>query len=214
MGRMLALLLAVVMMVSIPTHTAQLEWTDVARRLAVSTVSVQGNVSETETLDMQTICTGFSIDEQRSLFLTAQHCKTNVMRVDWQIATLVYEDIALDLMVLQSPGVKRPALRPRTGAVQAGLSIGMFGYAYGFESPVLRVGIVSNPEMLVPSVPAERNKTFMVVMPAPIGGMSGGPIVDGEGAVVGIVQMGNYWDGLSKPVQMVLKATSGFWEGR
>jgi hypothetical protein len=207
MGRVFRLVAVVLMLLAVPAGAVN-EWVSVGNMLVRSTASVQQYVTHDDgTQSWQTVCTAFSIDEHRQLFMTAAHCLDNPIKVDWQNAWTVYENGALDLAVLQSPGVKRPALKPRTAPIPFGLDVASFGHAYGYETPQLRAGIVAHPEALIP----ELKQTFLVFLPAPIGGMSGGPIVDSEGKVVAITQRGNGFNGLGKPVQVLISATGPFW---
>jgi S1-C subfamily serine protease len=167
---------------------------------------------------LQTVCTASSIDEQRGMFLTANHCvNSKQVRVNWQIAWVVKADVKLDLAVLQSPGVRLPALKPYTGIILAGMDIASFGHAYGWELPLFRGGHVSHPYMLVPEVTAAYpylDGRFLVMDYALIGGMSGGPVVNPDGLLVSINQMGNGVQGLGQPIDVILGATAGFWAGQ
>lgn len=218
MGRLIALVLMVgLVMGAGPSHAAD-EWVEAAAIAARSTTSVQEMVTDEAGIQsVQTVCTAWSIDEQRGMLVTAFHCIGDGMRVNWQIAWVVYANPTLDLAVLQSPGVRLPALKPRTRPILAGLSIAGFGHAYGWEVPLFRAGHVSHPYMLVPPVKdayPTLDGRFLVTDFAPIGGMSGGPMLDVEGKVVSITQMGNGVQGLGQPIDVILRATAGFWEGQ
>jgi S1-C subfamily serine protease len=220
MGRVLALVLMVLLVMGNgPAHAAT-DWRDAAVTVALSTVSMQNVVTGEDGIQRyETVCTAFSIDEARGLFLTAFHCLGEVQnyRLDWQMAWVVYQNPSLDLAVLQTMGVKRTALKPRTAPIAAGLPIAMFGHAFGFEVPTLRPAWVSHPYMLIVPIKAQfptLDGRFMVVSIPPIGGMSGGPIVDTEGRVVAITQMGNIYMGLGQPIEVILEATGPFWAGR
>ena len=220
MGRVIALVVMVALMMGTgPTAHAANEWVRAASQVAVSTASVQNLVTDEAGVEsLQTVCTAFSIDEQRGMFMTANHCiDSKQIRVNWSIAWVVKADVALDLAVLQSPGVRLPALKPYTGIILAGMDIAAFGHAYGWELPLFRAGHVSHPYMLVPEVKAQfphLDGRFMVTDFALIGGMSGGPIVTPDGFIISINQMGNGVQGLGQPIDVILKATAGFWEAR
>ena len=220
MGRVVALVLMVALVMgSGPSAHAANEWVSAARVVAVSTASVQ-NLETTEdgVEHVETVCTAFSIDESRGMFLTANHCTdTKQLRINWNIAWVVKQDVALDLAVIQSPGVRLPALRPYLGVILAGMDVAGFGHAYGWELPVIRAGHVSHPYLLVPEVKAAYpylDGQFMVVDFALIGGMSGGPIVTPDGLVISLNQMGNGVQGLGQPIEVILRATAGFWAGQ
>ena len=200
----------IAVMLGLEFSHAQSMWASVAEKVLPSIVSVQLESTDEHTGEKSygTACSGFAIDAQRQLFMTAAHCRgEGRVGVNHEIAWVVYENATLDLMVLQSVGVSVPALTPRTEPITTGLAVAGVGHAYGFELPQMRTSVVSHPYMMIPPL----KRFFLVFDQAPIGGQSGGPIVDASGNVVGIIQMGNAYTGLAQPIEVILKASSAFW---
>lgn len=133
-------------------------------------------------------CTGEIIAQDR--VLTAGHCYQNPIYSDGEIATVIRNDPAVDLMLLKVPTGKRPTLVLQDASVEPYTLLVAFGYAYGI--PKLTVFPVL---VLFPKFPAPWNRNHtkpgIVVQPSYIGGMSGGPVVNSAGEMVGIIQQGD-----------------------
>ncbi len=211
MTRLVVVLLTLTLTLS--ANITASSWIAAVDKVLPSVVSIQVESADDQTGEKSysTACSGFTIDEQRQLFMTAAHCRgIGRLGVNHEIAWVVYENYELDLMVLQSVGVRLRALQPRTDPIVAGMDVASIGHAYGFELPQARTSIVSHPYMLIPPL----KRSFMVTSQPPIGGQSGGPFIDQQGFVVGIVQMGNAYTGLGKPIDVILKATAAYWQMR
>jgi S1-C subfamily serine protease len=163
----------------------------------------------------QTVCTAFSIDEKRGLFMTAAHCLPEVtgqLTLDGHVAWVVYQNADLDLAVLESRGAVRPAMVPCVANAALGDEVIAIGHAYGFPVAQARRGHVAAPYMELPIAQGSaESKWFMVVDFALIGGMSGGPMISLDGCVVAINQQGNDAIGLGKPIEVIMAATRQFW---
>ena len=117
---------------------------------------------------------------------------------------LVFESDALDLAIFKSD-VKMPALRYRTKPIDIGQAVGAYGYGYGGATPIFRVGVVSVFQR------DERGSEWMLLDTALVRGMSGGPIVDEDGRVVGVNKATDQTSGTSLSVTQIKTATQ-FWE--
>ena len=157
-----------------------------------------------------TVCTAFSIDQQRGLFLTAAHCLAENMTLDGQIAWVVYRNEKLDLAVLESRGAYRPALKPCAENAKVGDMVVAVGHAYGLPVLSARIGHVAIAYAEIPFAQGGTN-FFMVTDFALIGGMSGGPMLGETGCVIAINQQGNAMTGLGAPIEVITAATRQFW---
>lgn len=130
------------------------------------------------------VCTGFVIAPHR--VLTAGHCVgDDTTYVDGVAATVVLTDKFDDLALLDVPTTKAPLyLRDRRVAHLESLT--GIGYAFGWN--VLMVWRES--VVFVNRAPYEGIATGIITQGQPIKGMSGGPIVDDAGLVVGVTQQG------------------------
>jgi S1-C subfamily serine protease len=202
-----------------PLSMSAYDWSSTVRTVNASVVRLSHPVQvmnpfSGEVLTVQTSCTGFVINRKAGYVLTAEHCLNDGTTEALVVAGarpgpiwLVFRDAALDIAVISVP-ITRPALKPSRVVIQQGQMIGAMGFGYGFTRPMFRAGYVANigvevdPEL--PGVWALFDGPF-------IGGMSGGPIFNEKGAVVGVVQMSNEVMGLWRPFSAVYVATRAFW---
>ena len=183
------------------------DWSRVVKRLQASTVAVSCS------LHAQNTCTAFSINSDQGLYMTAAHCvpgsyasegePADEPRIDGQPLTVLYLSQELDLAIVQAK-TKRPALAPRLTPLLVGNELGAYGYGYGGKAPLFRTATVSV------FLPDELGNEWMMFDSALIGGMSGGPIVDRDGRVVGINVKSDGLSGISLSIGQILRATQ-FW---
>jgi hypothetical protein len=139
-------------------------------------------------------CTAFAIAPRK--FMTAAHCTPGkvtdfmqneypvTLRIGFLEAFVIEMDERVDLAVIMADLV-RPALPFRSEPLVLGENVIGVGHGYGFRDPqftkhtVQSLNYTPDPEELVPGT------WFLNPF---IGGMSGGPIVDMQGQVVGVVQ--------------------------
>lgn len=151
-------------------------------RLSHSIVRVQSQEPD----GAVSVCTGFAI--RPHLILTAAHCLDAGLTVDAHPATVLRVDPYYDLALLEAP-VETPVLLLRTAPLGQHERIQGFGYALGLsrlaiiESRVLLENVEPVRGLLPPGV---------LVQPAFVEGMSGGPMVDERGAVIGMIQRENH----------------------
>lgn len=170
-----------------------------------SVVRVTANVIGT--INEMSVCTGFSIGTQR--YLTAAHCVKDLymedgipfqltMRVNGHVASAVTVDDELDLAVLVSD-LNKPALQLRADGLERFEPVYAMGYGHGFTEPLvtehhaLLFGYLLRPDIWPGTV----------YMNPFIGGMSGGPVYDKDGKVVGIVQRASTYVGYSVSLETI-----------
>ncbi len=134
-------------------------------------------------------CTGFVIAENR--VLTAAHCVGDSMRTDGHLVREVIKaDKVNDLAVLDTPTLdltnsQKPALPLRDQPLERFENVIGLGYAFGFEKPLATF----NQVMILAYTPdADEMGPGVWVSGGYHPGMSGGPLVDAAGYVVGVVQ--------------------------
>lgn len=162
-------------------------------------------------------CTGFSVNDRYSYFITAYHCLNEGTAADLKIdglpARLLYANKALDLAVITAD-LHKPALRASTSALRKGDEIATLGHAYGFIDTLFRAGHVANPSIDLDSAFGPGYNGQWLIFDAPyIGGMSGGPVFALDGRVVGIVQQADEISGFGLNIKTILGATGFYWKG-
>ena len=133
----------------------------------------------------QAVCSGIAIAPHR--ILTAAHCLSAdyPMYADGLPAKILKVNLQDDLALLATSGT-RPLLTISPESIQLYDRLTAIGYAYG--NPRLSVLQVA-PFQLHMRDPGDARSTIgILVQPGYIGGMSGGPLVNAEGQLVGIIQ--------------------------
>lgn len=206
-AKVLATLLLLSLFLVSPAR-AGASWEAIASKVFASIGYV--SMSALDTHSGQTLtgaCSAFSIHENLRYWMTAAHCLGDDMKVDGQIATVIYKNDALDLMVLSVPGAPAPALAPSSVAIGRGTDIASAGHAYGFLLAMLKAGHVAHPALGIEGF----SGTFLVLDFPIIGGMSGGPMVDWQGNVMAINQMANNQISLGRSIKDIMSVTAQFW---
>lgn len=132
------------------------------------------------------VCSGEVIAVHR--ILTAAHCVSNNMLVDDRAVRILKVDTYYDLALLEVY-TNKPVLPLRTADVQRFEYLFALGYAFGTN----RIYVLDVRVLLLNITPLrseEQNERApeIIVQPGYIVGMSGGPVVDLSGKMVGIVQ--------------------------
>lgn len=189
------LLVLALLTVSFSNTYAVSSWTAIAEKLNQSTVFVE-IVTGTDTVGS---CTGIMINAEKHYVLTAGHCDGEKILVDGTATYKVFKDERKDLLVLRAANVDRPAIKlAKNGPVQ-GDQVASHGYGFGLEKPMFRVAHVSNTDMVIEGL----SGPFAMVDGAFVPGQSGGPVVNDQGELVMIVQMGNEMLGLGVDAKVI-----------
>ncbi len=124
-------------------------------------------------------CTGTTV---ATGVVTARHCLGDNITVDDEASAVIKVSGQLALL---RPTSHKPALDIRTKPLRLGDHLLSFGYAFGFM------------EVLTRNVSRLWDAGLSVSVDAPFGqGMSGGPTVDMDGKLVGIIQASNELTGI------------------
>jgi S1-C subfamily serine protease len=135
-------------------------------------------------------CTGFQVAPKK--IMTAAHCVGDDMKADGIPVKVISGDKYFDLALLEGPS-DRPILQFREREVQRWEMLKSLGYGYGWN----RLTVLDNKVILTRYKVVEDGPVGIVVQGGYIGGMSGGPLVDLDGKVVGVVQRSNSQIGYS-----------------
>lgn len=172
-------------------------------RVQESLARVSWNGFDSEGQEIGGRCTGFSVGI--IWVLTAKHCLpegNEDVFVDGKIARVIKKNDALAL--LEVPVSKYPILEIRKTRLKIGEPVTTFGYAYGGpDALALRRNV---------AVYCECNfaDTDHLIMDNPIAkGMSGGPVIDETGRVVGLNQAGTNEVSIACPGEELLKFIEG-----
>lgn len=210
MGRVLvAVALAATLLMQLPVAEAS-DWSRIVKMLRASTVPIACSEHQ------QNVCTAFSINRESGLYMTAFHCTEEFMNTpredgaEPEVPTMfgkpldiIYANEALDLVILKAD-VKKPALQYRMAPLEVGNEVGAYGYGMGMSVPIFRTAVVSV------FVQDDKGAEWILLDNALISGMSGGPIVDRSGRVVGVNDKTNSTSGMSLSIAQILAATQ-FW---
>ncbi|MGE3341517.1 MAG: trypsin-like peptidase domain-containing protein [Candidatus Altimarinota bacterium] len=166
-------------LISILAFTAA-SWGPIADRVSKSILPVEGANGG---------CTGFVINSDQKYVLTAAHCDMSPASptyVDKLPAKIEFKDTKTDLMVLFAEKLDRPALKIATSNPDIAEEVASHGFGFSLNKPLFRLAHISAEDVRIPGT----ENDFLVTDANFISGQSGGPVVDANGEVVMIVQLG------------------------
>lgn len=200
---------AIALTCSIHPSASPATWAQVSNQTEKSIVRLTMTISE-DGEEFDSVCTGEVIDNQRDFVLTADHCIGKAIKADGLDASPVWENKDADLAVLQVPGIDKPEIVPAFSKLSKGDEVATTGYGYGMDKPIFRHEYVAEPDNPMPY--EGFSGKYLFVDNGYIGGMSGGPVVNQDGRMVGIVQMGDRDSGFGRGIDYILKLTRTFWK--
>lgn len=148
------------------------------------------------------ICTTFLINPKEKVWLTAGHCVGEILEgkddahpdtiiwyplsIDDDPANVVVADLILDLAVLRTSTIRSVAPLPLSpDEPQAGAPVAIVGFPYGHPVPYIKPVMILNPRV-ENTVAPEEWPFFTALDGKGAPGMSGSPLVNAQGQVVGI----------------------------
>ena len=164
-------------------------------------------------------CTAWRLSP--TILITVDHCATDGEGIDINEVTtpdgvlkVITRDHEQDLAAIETPVSHDANLLPSDIPLTVGQPVAAIGYGGGNPTPFYTFGVVSNPLMKILV-----NPTFavdgLIIYGGFVSGMSGGPILNEDGLVVGVVKatgppMGIYQDiGVGVPQEVFLKFLKG-----
>ena len=188
-------------------------WTSVAEKVLRSTVSLQLRDDTT-----RNFCSGIVINSIKDYVLTADHCVMAALwtgtpfTVDGKMATVILRDIPEDLAVVRVEDLNRTALNPPKMKLLKGATVMAAGYAYGFLEAQVRISnlVYTNIRLNDQWCPSE----CIGVSIDHVGGMSGGPVADKNGNLIGIVQFGDGKTGFGRSIKVIMERVGKYFQDR
>jgi S1-C subfamily serine protease len=186
------------------------DWAALVKALEKSVVTIERN-------DAGVSCTGFIInsrakdkdDDDVDYVLTAAHCEAAKLWADQSVATIIAKNKEKDLIVLSIEDSDRPALKLAKENPKVGDEAASFGYGYGLERPLFRLTHIS-AETYIP-YDGIGGPLFMTDATF-VGGQSGGPVINADGEVVMMVQLGTNSVGMGVGAETIRSRVGKYWE--
>ncbi len=194
-------LAAFLLFLSNPLQLHADSWSSIATTLAKSVVYIETTEGS---------CTGMVINAEKDYVLTAAHCDGTKMYADHSVAEVVAKDTTKDMLVVHVKDLKRPALQLALANAKVGDEVVSYGYGYGLERPMLRVTHVADDKTDIPYEGI--GGPLMVYDTTFVPGMSGGPVVNAMGMIIGIVQRGTDSVGLGFGAEMIREKMGKYFE--
>ena len=214
--RSIALALAIAFLT---TTTYAADRSDLAEKLGKSTVQAVLYTHDETGFKIAGYCTAFSINDAKDYFATAAHCVQGIDKIEagGHTAFPIFIDLTADMAVLVIPDSGDvPALK-LAHEVRQGMEVYNYGYGYGWPVPMMRAGMVAVVDCTPfdeaqPDLNVGADEHFMYLDMVTTPGQSGGPVVDAEGRVVTINQLGDGINSVDRTLTEVYKHLGKYWE--
>lgn len=159
-------------------------------------------------------CSGWVINTQaeknQDFVATAAHCDGKELTIDGQPAKVKAKFLHEDLLVLEVDDTGKPALKLALKNPDVEDSVTSIGFGYALEKPLFRQAHVSQVGLRLND--AEFPSEYIAIDAPFVGGQSGGPVVDGNGNVVMIVQFGSSSVGFGVGAETIKKKIGKYFE--
>lgn len=210
---LLAATLATPMFDEIPLPSFQPKtWERIEAQVERSIVAIE----EDDQAGFSYSCTGFSINPGKAYILTANHCVSmGPFTVDGVPSYIVHAAPELDMAIVVNTAQAKPALHYRKAPIHAGTPVAAIGYAYSLPQPAFKQGTISMPWTNYVAVDDQKRIEMgpwtMLDFPL-IPGMSGGPIFDQDGRVVGVTLRTDNYEGVTRPLGAMMSVAGPYWK--
>lgn len=186
MAKLLACVAAIICLLPVPADS--FNWDQIMSKTRPALLHVRSPEGSS--------CTGFVVGSKGDYVITANHClgSSAIMRVDGIEVNVLIKSLTQDLALLRNDRLSHDRLKLSVNTQLTDLVLAG-GYAHGWAVPIFIEDIVVELDATIPHVGAG----FIIVRganrhEAVHGGMSGGPVINIKGEIVGIVQVGSSED--------------------
>ena len=184
------------------------DWATIVKPLATQVLRLE---ILQEGAEQPGICSGVVINAETGVLLTAAHCVDHPasaqisLTVNGRHADVARVNRLVDLAIVRFTPKGEKAIILAEDVPAAGAEVAVAGYSFGFEKVAVQFGRVVQPH---------NQETKMLLLDAPtIPGDSGGPVIDEQGRLIGIVSR-VYYSGPSVLAAAVhLEAVKDFADG-
>lgn len=155
-------------------------------------------------------CTAFSIDGKKEIFLTAAHCLGPTITVGGDTdnpAQVLAVSSIVDTAVIKIPRHGVTELQPAEPHNLDGQTIYLTGFGHGWPVPIP----MKSPFLGVDVIESHPLGYYLIVGGGCIGGMSGGPALDEDGRVIGMIQRTTDVVCAVRPVDLIMLIAAPFW---
>lgn len=188
--------LTLALFLAAPAFSASL-WGAVADKFTPSVVFLEAVDGQGNPLGS---CSGFVINTEKKHVLTAGHCDAEKMLVNGLSSIRMFKDARKDLMVLRVNDLEDlPAIALAENNPKVGDEVMAIGYGFGLEKPMVRISHISITGLDIEGL----SGPFIMVDAGFMPGQSGGPVLNSEGKLVAIVQLGSQGLGIGVGAEVI-----------